>query len=127
MYETPDKRERTYYTLHLYLNEGTPAEPLEGGATTFHSCKNEHEAFAVEPKMGSVLIFQQRWLYHAGSEVFQGTKLTMRTELMYEKSDEVAPAPEDGLLKDRDGGERGKKVKDGKSRWIRNKLTKGLK
>lgn len=57
VYETPDKSQRSFFTLHLYLNdgeevrgekdrdrrspfigeiEGEPDEPLRGGATTFH-------------------------------------------------------------------------------------------
>jgi hypothetical protein len=87
MYETPDQRERTYLTLHLYLNDSeiqTGQEPLKGGATTFWSYDMDRR-LDVQPKMGSVLIFQQRLLLHSGDEVVRGTKLTMRTELMYEK------------------------------------------
>lgn len=42
----------------------------------------------VAPKMGRVLIFQQRGLLHSGDDVKAGTKLTMRTELMYQKVDD---------------------------------------
>jgi hypothetical protein len=100
MYETPDNRERTYFTLHLYLNDtdNQPGnEPLEGGATTFFGM-NMKRRIDVAPKMGSILIFQQRSLIHAGDDVVRGTKMTMRTELMYEKSDELAPEME-GLKK----------------------------
>jgi hypothetical protein len=93
MYETPDKRERTYFTLHLYLNDtdNQPGgEPLEGGATTFFG-QDIRRRVDVAPKMGSILIFQQRFLIHAGDDLVRGMKLTMRTELMYEKSDELAP------------------------------------
>jgi len=88
MYETPDKRERTYFTLHLYLNDSDnqpKAESLEGGATTFFG-RNFRSRLDVTPKIGSVLIFQQRSLLHAGDDVIRGTKITMRTELMFEKS-----------------------------------------
>lgn len=100
MYETPDKRERTYYTLHLYLNDADTQpgnEPLEGGATTFwgHDYKRRLD---VAPKAGSVLIFQQRFLLHSGDDLVSGMKITMRTELMFAKRDEegkeyVAPEP----------------------------------
>jgi hypothetical protein len=94
VYETPDKRERTYYTLHLYLNDTDTQpddEPLEGGATTFWG-KDFTRRLDVAPKMGSILIFQQAFLIHAGDDVVRGMKLTMRTELMYAKTDEEAPA-----------------------------------
>jgi len=97
MYETPDKRERTYFTLHLYLNDTDnqpKGEKLVGGATTFFG-QDFRRRLDVAPKKGSVLIFQQRFLTHAGDDVIQGMKMTMRTELMYEKSDELAPETEE--------------------------------
>jgi len=98
MYETEDGRERTYYTLHLYLNdaEHQPVvdEPLEGGATTFWSMWGEEARVDVQPKIGSVLIFQQRHLLHAGDDLISGTKITLRTELMYECAEELAPKAE---------------------------------
>lgn len=99
MYETDDRRERTYFTLHLYLNDAdsqpSSEEPLEGGATTFWSRRRASLRLDVQPKIGSILIFQQRHLYHAGDDLISGTKLTLRTELMYEKIDELAPIKED--------------------------------
>lgn len=83
---TPDKSERSVYTLHLYLNESDPTAPegpLKGGSTTFHSLNNDEVEYNVEPKIGRVLIFQHRGLLHSGQEVFSGIKLTMRTDLMY--------------------------------------------
>ncbi|MCJ1471906.1 hypothetical protein MMC13_000547 [Lambiella insularis] len=70
-YETPDKSERSYFTLHLYLNESDPSGPygkLVGGATGFHSMDMQRE-YKVHPKVGRVLIFQQRGLLHSGEEV----------------------------------------------------------
>lgn len=124
MYETPDKKQRTYYTLHLYLNESTNEEPLEGGATTFHSIRDDKTRLDVQPKVGSVLIFQQRWLYHAGSEVRSGTKLTMRTELMYEKTEELAPpfVPRDLGVDVKHGNVSNKTTKRTKAEWVKNKL-----
>jgi hypothetical protein len=119
MYETPDKRERTCYTLHLYLNESSEEMPLEGGATTFHSVRSDESKLDVQPKMGSVLIFQQRWLYHAGSEVIKGTKLTMRTELMYQKTDEVAPPR-------KNANEKNKDLKRTKVKWAKEKLGRSI-
>jgi hypothetical protein len=115
MYETPDKRERTYYTLHLYLNDNDTQpgeETLEGGATTFWSMAGagrlEERRLDVAPKMGSILIFQQRFLLHAGDDVIRGMKMTMRTELMFEKSDEEGPEPVSA-----------EPVSRAKPRWIR--------
>ncbi|CAK3741777.1 oxidoreductase domain containing [Lecanosticta acicola] len=103
-YETPDRKERSYFTLHLYLNNagGPTNEELEemepadrkklakvalmGGATTFHSLtsfnKPERE-YDVLPKVGRVLLFQHRDLLHSGADVLGGVKYTMRTDLMY--------------------------------------------
>lgn len=81
---TEDGFERSYFTLHLYLNDGTAKdgeEALEGGATIFHShCDKD---LKVEPKAGRVLLFQQHHLIHSGEDVVKGTKLTMRTDVMY--------------------------------------------
>ncbi|KAI9817102.1 MAG: hypothetical protein M1827_001214 [Pycnora praestabilis] len=88
-YETPDKKERSYFTLHLYLNDSSSdpeGEPLKGGETTFHSWHDsweDKERLDVEPKIGRVLIFQQRNLIHAGEELVSGVKYTMRTDMMY--------------------------------------------
>jgi hypothetical protein len=82
--------------LHLYLNDSDnqPTDkPLKGGATTFWDSYLE-DRLDVQPKMGSILIFQQRNLMHAGDDVVSGTKITMRTELMYEKAEELAPEPD---------------------------------
>jgi hypothetical protein len=59
-------------------------EPLVGGATTFHSL-NMGRDLHVEPKAGRVLLFQHRSLLHSGEDVVKGTKLTMRTDIMYAK------------------------------------------
>ncbi|KAK0517134.1 hypothetical protein JMJ35_000289 [Cladonia borealis] len=82
-YVTPDGKEISFYTLHLYLN----SNPGGGGATTFHSDFLDREV-NVEPKPGRVLIFQHRGLLHSGADVTRGTKYTMRTDLMYKKVDE---------------------------------------
>lgn len=93
-YETPDRKERSYFTLHLYLNDATSdpkGEQLKGGSTTFHSY-NMKNTLDVEPKIGRVLLFQHKFLLHSGDDVIKGTKLTMRTDIMYEevKDEDVA-------------------------------------
>ncbi|EMC98575.1 hypothetical protein BAUCODRAFT_119900 [Baudoinia panamericana UAMH 10762] len=98
-YETPDRSERSYVTLHLYLNDHRPrrkeiqamlpeereqaeAVPLVGGSTTFYS-RDMSKEVKVLPKAGRILLFQHRSLIHEGAEVVSGVKHTMRTDLMY--------------------------------------------
>ncbi|KAF2017770.1 oxidoreductase domain-containing protein [Aaosphaeria arxii CBS 175.79] len=88
-YETPDRKERSYFTLHLYLNDPVgkvDQKPLKGGATTFHSYGMDRQIDVV-PKAGRVLLFQHRFLLHSGEDVVSGTKLTMRTDIMFKKED----------------------------------------
>lgn len=97
-YETPDGSQRSFYTLHLYLNDSAQAlgipegsdqkdsngeEYLRGGATTFHSVDLQRK-LDIDPRAGRVLIFQHRRLLHSGDTVTAGTKYTMRSDLMYE-------------------------------------------
>ncbi|RMZ67472.1 oxidoreductase domain containing [Pyrenophora seminiperda CCB06] len=84
-YETPDGTERSYFTLHLYLNDAVDesgSRQLEGGATTFFS-GNLIQRMDVVPKAGRVLLFQHRNLIHSGDDVINGTKYTLRTDIMY--------------------------------------------
>lgn len=103
-YETPDRSQRSFYTLHLYLNDSAQAlglpepskqeqeaadkadpreVPLRGGATTFHS-PDMRRRLDVDPKAGRILIFQHRRLLHSGDDVISGIKYTLRSDLMYE-------------------------------------------
>lgn len=108
-YTTPDGREKSFYTVHLYLSgEGSQdAEELRqaemrvgeqgdvnldvegallGGATSFMPRFEEQERqLRVFPMTGSVLVFQQKNLLHGGDPVFRGTKYTMRTDVMYQQ------------------------------------------
>ena len=87
-YRTDDREEMSFYTLHLYLNESDPSdgeEQLKGGATTFHDHSGMTRTVDVNPKIGRVLIFQHRDLLHSGADVVNGTKYTMRTDLMYRR------------------------------------------
>ncbi|KAL4723629.1 hypothetical protein ACLX1H_009269 [Fusarium chlamydosporum] len=84
--EGPGKEFETYYTVHLYLNdsaENDPTSELQGGATSFLDRKGEKRV-DVNPKAGSVLIFQHKGLFHEGALVKRGTKYTMRTDILYE-------------------------------------------
>lgn len=88
-YFTPGQDERSYFTLHVYLNdkEHQPVgETLVGGATTFWSW-DRNQRHDVNPKIGSVLIFQHAELLHSGDDLVSGTKITLRTDLMYKDED----------------------------------------
>ncbi|KAK2802932.1 hypothetical protein FQN50_007177 [Emmonsiellopsis sp. PD_5] len=110
-YVTPSGEEISFFTVHLYLN-GEPSEqkssklspdvyqgtverdelnsrPLRGGATTFYPPWNSDNngSFPLYPKTGSVLIFQHKDLLHSGEEVLQGTKYTLRTDIMFRQDD----------------------------------------
>lgn len=134
-YVTPDGKERSLFTIHLYLNgdgeqdlgellpeieraekenflsadddgevdlvdmlaEGPEApgknqtspdpakehEKLLGGATAFSHGFKTKDAVRVFPKTGSVLVFQQRNLFHSGEDVFRGVKYTVRSDVMF--------------------------------------------
>ncbi|KAI0846021.1 oxidoreductase domain-containing protein [Daldinia vernicosa] len=76
---------RSYLTAHLYLNGD---EDVEWGATRF-GVDFEHPRegkLDINPTAGSLVIFQQRDMYHEGVIVTKGTKYTMRTDVMYEKA-----------------------------------------
>ncbi|PWY93493.1 hypothetical protein BO94DRAFT_344435 [Aspergillus sclerotioniger CBS 115572] len=112
-YVTPDGTERSYYTVHVYLNGDGEQDLKElereikrveagngevvnlnvggrllGGATSFLPRYEEKERhLRVFPKVGSVLVFQQRDLLHGGDPVVRGTKYTLRTDVMYRQCD----------------------------------------
>lgn len=106
-YTTSDRRERSYYSIHLYLNgdgeqdvdefmremgkgEGNRDKEgkLLGGSTSFLG-QDLTRQVRVFPRTGSVLVFQQNDLLHAGDAVVRGTKYTMRTDILYESEEKV--------------------------------------
>jgi len=96
-YETPDGTERSYFTLHLYLNDAVSKsgeKQLEGGATTFFNSSMKSRIDVV-PKAGRVLLFQHRFLIHSGDDVVKGTKYTLRTDIMYALEKDVASEPQE--------------------------------
>ncbi|KAK7037251.1 hypothetical protein VNI00_011242 [Paramarasmius palmivorus] len=104
---------KSFVTLHLYLNDSTTihtsgsedvgevsnydsasisagysadnGNTLAGGATRFWSPDKKH-FLDVEPKVGRVLIFQQRMLVHSGEQVTKGIKYTMRSDFMFREN-----------------------------------------
>ncbi|CAE6444371.1 unnamed protein product [Rhizoctonia solani] len=96
IYYSTDRKQVSYYTLQLYLNGS--ADELKGGATRFWKSGKVDGAekrkaqlgmslrkfVDVEPRVGRALIFEQRGLVHSGEDVVKGTKVTVRTDLMFE-------------------------------------------
>ena len=111
-YETEDGSKRSFYTIHLYLNDSAQAlgipegkegkdengeEYLRGGATTFHSSDLKRR-LDVDPKAGRALVFQHKGLLHSGDRVTAGVKYTMRCDLMYEWEDVVEEDDSGGVI-----------------------------
>ncbi|KAL8720012.1 MAG: hypothetical protein Q9225_003057 [Loekoesia sp. 1 TL-2023] len=80
-----EEGENSFLTLHLYLNEPDEDSLLQGGATTFHALDRSGRHMDVMPKVGRVLLFQQKGLLHSGADVTRGIKFTMRADVMYRK------------------------------------------
>jgi prolyl 4-hydroxylase len=74
-----NERERSVYTLMVYLKE-----EFEGGCTTFFV----QPEVSIRPRTGMALLFQHP-LVHEGSIVISGVKYVLRTDLMYR--DAAAP------------------------------------
>ncbi|KEY64332.1 hypothetical protein S7711_09877 [Stachybotrys chartarum IBT 7711] len=85
-YQANGQTFQTNYTLHLYLNDSaeySPDSKLVGGATSFLS-RDRKRRIDMNPKAGSVLIFQHRRLLHEGATVTAGVKFTARMDILYE-------------------------------------------
>lgn len=65
-----NEREASYFTFMVYLNDN-----FHGGDTTFRGLR-------IRPRQGMALIFLHS-LYHEGSEVTQGVKYVLRSDVMY--------------------------------------------
>jgi hypothetical protein len=75
-YLRPDSSELSLITIQIYLNEG-----FSGGETSFMG-KSKDDRLGVVPKTGMILVFDQN-LYHEGSELIDGRKYTLRTDVMF--------------------------------------------
>ncbi|RYP13175.1 hypothetical protein DL765_007002 [Monosporascus sp. GIB2] len=86
-YEDKETGEKSFLTAHFYLKGGNGENSVEGGSTRFAVYFADPNAGKVDvnPKAGSVLIFQQRDMYHEGAGVNKGVKYTMRADVMYKK------------------------------------------
>ncbi|EPS36152.1 hypothetical protein H072_10297 [Dactylellina haptotyla CBS 200.50] len=109
-YTTPDRAQSSIFTFHLYLNDKTGDVPLKGGSTRFwdYGAQLVQELspaqlkkrglspppyYDVAPIPGRVLIFQHAFLVHSGEPITAGIKLTIRSDIMYEK----VPAEEEEI------------------------------
>ncbi|MGI4737889.1 MAG: prolyl hydroxylase family protein [Janthinobacterium lividum] len=63
-------QEASYFTFMVYLNDN-----FQGGDTTFRGVR-------IKPRQGMALLFLHS-LYHEGSEVTQGVKYVLRSDMMY--------------------------------------------
>ncbi|KAF8755536.1 Oxidoreductase domain containing protein [Rhizoctonia solani] len=86
------------YTLQMSTEPPPVAEDIKGGATRFWKTGSIdgpdrrkvqpgmplRKFVDVEPRVGRALIFEQRGMVHSGEDVKKGTKLTVRTDLMFE-------------------------------------------
>ncbi|OON66917.1 prolyl hydroxylase family protein [Hymenobacter sp. CRA2] len=63
--------EASLFTFMMYLNDN-----FQGGDTAFRAVR-------VRPRQGAALLFEHR-LFHEGSEVRQGVKYVLRTDVMYQ-------------------------------------------
>ena len=86
---TDDGRHRSLVTVLLYLND---AADFEGGATLFEDT-TEKSAAAVAPACGRVVLFEHG-LWHSGAPVAAGTKLVLRTDVLFDAAaTKPPPAP----------------------------------
>lgn len=63
--------------------QNSPESNLIGGSTAFLSRDGERR-LDINPKAGTVLVFQHKRLYHEGAVVEQGQKFTVRMDILYE-------------------------------------------
>lgn len=73
----PDGR-KSRVTLQVYLNE----DGLKGGTTRIWGTKRKNY-IDVKPKLGRVLVFQQKGIWHTGEPVTEGVKYAVRSDFMF--------------------------------------------
>ncbi|KAF0811321.1 hypothetical protein IGB42_04216 [Andreprevotia sp. IGB-42] len=87
-------------TFMIYLTDGAA---FDGGDTVFYSAgpggdatgQPAREIGRVRPRAGSLIVFDHA-LWHAGAPVSAGVKHIMRSDVLYQRADDVAP--DDGVL-----------------------------
>ncbi|KAJ7603563.1 hypothetical protein FB45DRAFT_729884, partial [Roridomyces roridus] len=90
-YINRETKQRTFFTLQFYLPSdasGSNESFLhpEGGSTRFLSKYTKRIDYAdVKAIPGRALIFQHAHLLHTGEEVTGGVKVTVRSDILYER------------------------------------------
>ena len=86
---------RSWLTLQLYLNDGSE---FEGGRTRFYvDQRGEAVTTVVAPSLGTAIAFDHR-LWHDGEPVTHGTKVVLRTDVMYERVAGASTAQHRGYI-----------------------------
>lgn len=83
-----NSKERSFYTLMLYLNEG--GDDFIGGSTLFEDERNYKSGTTANtkhiveyrPRTGGAVIFHHR-IPHEGEKLLKGVKYAIRTDVMY--------------------------------------------
>mmetsp|Transcript_2500 Transcript_2500/g.3777 ORF Transcript_2500/g.3777 Transcript_2500/m.3777 type:complete len:382 (+) Transcript_2500:209-1354(+) len=75
--------EVSYFSVLVYLNSSKI--DFQGGGTRMFL--NPEKFVDYEPSLGDVLVFNHK-IFHEGSEVLEGTKYCIRTDLMFEKPEQ---------------------------------------
>jgi hypothetical protein len=89
-----DPQERSRLTVMLYLNG---ADRFVGGSTRFYASRTgERPIGAVHPEAGMAVVFDHD-LWHDGEAVTAGSKVVMRTDVMYRRDAGARAAPADEL------------------------------
>ncbi|KAJ7604273.1 hypothetical protein FB45DRAFT_924650 [Roridomyces roridus] len=96
-YVCQETKQRTFFTLQFYLPSNASGSdesflPPQGGSTRFLSLDDDRDDYAdVEARPGRALIFQHADLLHTGELVTGGVKVTVRSDILYEKVGEPVP------------------------------------
>ena len=79
-----DEKHTSILTCMLYLNGGNE---FKGGTTDFIDHKTGKLNYSVRPEPGLCVIFRQANMdcYHLGTEVTEGVKYILRTDVMFQK------------------------------------------
>lgn len=83
--------EKSFLSVQIYLNQG-----FQGGTTRFLFSDEDHPFHDVVPETGAVLVFQHSIL-HQGSEVIEGSKYALRTNVMYRECGAAARCDSQGV------------------------------
>jgi len=75
---------RSWLTLQIYLNDSAG---FRGGRTRFYRDADRAEPWAaIEPVRGTAIVFDHR-AWHDGEAVHDGTKVVLRTDVLYRRAD----------------------------------------